>query len=75
MDDCIEYPLEETGGIGDENRIRGNWSSKIDYFLSIFGLNLAFGNLVIGPALAVHRAEQFAMQIPEARKLIPYADI
>jgi hypothetical protein len=43
-DDCIEYPFEETGGIGDENRIRGNWSSKIDYFLSIFGLNLAFGN-------------------------------
>jgi hypothetical protein len=28
-----------------------------------------------GPALAVHRAEQFPMQIPEARKLMPYADI
>lgn len=41
----IEYPFEETSGTGDENRIRGNWSSKIDYFLSIFGFTFALGNL------------------------------
>lgn len=41
----IEYPFEETLGTGDENRIRKNWSSKIDYFLSIFGFTFALGNL------------------------------
>uniref|UniRef100_A0A183BTC4 Transporter n=1 Tax=Globodera pallida TaxID=36090 RepID=A0A183BTC4_GLOPA len=41
----IEYPFEETGGGGDENRIRGNWSSKLDYLLSAFGYTFALGNL------------------------------
>ncbi|KAL3090129.1 hypothetical protein niasHS_006581 [Heterodera schachtii] len=41
----IEYPFEETGGEGDENRIRGNWSSKLDYLLSAFGYTFAIGNL------------------------------
>uniref|UniRef100_A0A914KVR2 Transporter n=1 Tax=Meloidogyne incognita TaxID=6306 RepID=A0A914KVR2_MELIC len=41
----IEYPFEETGGSGDENRIRGNWSLKLDYLFSIFGYTFALGNL------------------------------
>jgi hypothetical protein len=48
MDDAdfgIEYPFEETGGSGDENRIRGNWSLKLDYLLSTFGYTFAVGNL------------------------------
>nr|CAD2206539.1 unnamed protein product [Meloidogyne enterolobii] len=41
----IEYPFEETGGSGDENRIRGNWTLKLDYLFSIFGYTFALGNL------------------------------
>ncbi|KAF7629202.1 hypothetical protein Mgra_00009265 [Meloidogyne graminicola] len=41
----IEYPFEETGGSGDENRIRGNWSLKSDYLFSIFGYTFALGNI------------------------------
>lgn len=41
----IEYPFEETTGTGDENRIRGNWSLKLDYLLSAFGYIFALGNL------------------------------
>uniref|UniRef100_A0A1I8BTP1 Transporter n=1 Tax=Meloidogyne hapla TaxID=6305 RepID=A0A1I8BTP1_MELHA len=41
----IEYPFEETGGSGDENRIRGNWSLKLDYLFSVFGYTFALGNL------------------------------
>lgn len=41
----IDYPFEELGSGGDENRIRGNWSSKTDFFLSVFGFTFALGNL------------------------------
>ncbi|CAD5222395.1 unnamed protein product [Bursaphelenchus xylophilus] len=44
-DGDIEYPFEEITGSGDENRIRGNWSSHMDYYLSVFGLTFALGNL------------------------------
>lgn len=44
-DQNIEYPFEETFSSGDENRIRGNWSSKIDYYLSVFGFTFALSNL------------------------------
>lgn len=51
----IDYPFEDTGGSGDENRIRGNWSSKTDYFLSVFGFTFALGNLWRFPyQLAIH---------------------
>ena len=36
-DGDIDYPFEDTTGAGDENKIRGNWSSKIDFFLSCLG--------------------------------------
>lgn len=41
----IEYPFEEVGGNGDENRIRGNWPSHMDYYMSVFGFTFALGNL------------------------------
>uniref|UniRef100_A0A914BVS2 Transporter n=2 Tax=Acrobeloides nanus TaxID=290746 RepID=A0A914BVS2_9BILA len=41
----IEFPFEEIGGSGDENKIRGNWSSKMDYYLAMFGFTFALGNL------------------------------
>ncbi|VDL64107.1 unnamed protein product [Nippostrongylus brasiliensis] len=41
----IEYPFEETSGVGDENRIRGNWSSKTDYMLAAVGFTFGIGNL------------------------------
>uniref|UniRef100_A0A915CRQ8 Uncharacterized protein n=1 Tax=Ditylenchus dipsaci TaxID=166011 RepID=A0A915CRQ8_9BILA len=50
----IEYPFEETTGM-DENRIRGNWASKTDYLLSVFGFTFALGNLWRFPyQLATH---------------------
>ncbi|KAI6215457.1 Transporter [Aphelenchoides besseyi] len=41
----IEYPFEEITGSGDENKIRGNWSSSMDYYLAVFGFTFALGNL------------------------------
>ncbi|KAK6036825.1 Sodium:neurotransmitter symporter family protein [Cooperia oncophora] len=41
----IEYPFEETNGVGDENRIRGNWSTKTDYMLAAVGFTFGIGNL------------------------------
>ena len=41
----IEYPFEDCGGSGDENKIRGNWSSSADYYLAVFGFTFALGNL------------------------------
>ncbi|CAJ0942793.1 unnamed protein product, partial [Mesorhabditis belari] len=41
----IEYPFEETGGIGDENRVRGNWTTKADYLLSVVGFVFGLGNV------------------------------
>lgn len=25
----IEYPFEDTSGVGDQNKVRGNWSSNV----------------------------------------------
>uniref|UniRef100_A0AC34FE99 Transporter n=1 Tax=Panagrolaimus sp. ES5 TaxID=591445 RepID=A0AC34FE99_9BILA len=41
----IEYPFEEITGSGDENKIRGNWGSNIDYYLAVFGFTFGLGNL------------------------------
>nr|ACI49252.1 hypothetical protein Csp3_JD07.002 [Caenorhabditis angaria] len=43
-DGDIEYPFEETHGVGDENRIRGNWSSKSDYLLACIGFTAGVGS-------------------------------
>ncbi|CAD6198650.1 unnamed protein product [Caenorhabditis auriculariae] len=40
----IEYPFEETNGVGDENRIRGNWSNKADYLLATIGFTAGVGS-------------------------------
>ncbi|CAJ0579190.1 unnamed protein product, partial [Mesorhabditis spiculigera] len=41
----IEYPFEESSGIGDENRVRGNWTNKSDYLLSVVGFVFGLGNV------------------------------
>lgn len=43
----IEYPFEETGGGGDENRIRGNWSAKLDYMLRSISAFPSFSSRLI----------------------------
>ncbi|CAI4231197.1 unnamed protein product [Auanema sp. JU1783] len=47
----VEYPFEETTGVGDENRIRGNWCSKSDYLLAAVGFTFGLGNLWRFPVL------------------------
>ncbi|KAE9418941.1 hypothetical protein Angca_002340, partial [Angiostrongylus cantonensis] len=59
----IEYPFEETGGVGDENRIRGNWCSKTDYMLAIVGFTFGIGNLWRFPFL-VFRHGGIAFFVP-----------
>ncbi|KAK0418475.1 hypothetical protein QR680_013577 [Steinernema hermaphroditum] len=41
----IEYPFEDPFAGGDENKIRGNWSSRADYILSVVGFTFGLGNL------------------------------
>ncbi|KRZ32085.1 Sodium-dependent acetylcholine transporter, partial [Trichinella pseudospiralis] len=41
----IEYPFEDTINCTEENKIRGNWSSKADSILSSFGFILNFRHL------------------------------
>ncbi|VIO92045.1 Sodium:neurotransmitter symporter family protein [Brugia malayi] len=41
----IEFPFEDIDDIGDENKIRGNWSSRMDYLLSAVGFIFNLGNL------------------------------
>lgn len=41
----IAYPFEDVSS-GDENKIRGNWSSKIDFVLS--GLGFVVGKFDLG---------------------------
>ncbi|VDK18107.1 unnamed protein product, partial [Anisakis simplex] len=41
----IEYPFEDTDDVGDENKIRGNWSSTTDYMLSTIGFIFNIGNI------------------------------
>ncbi|VDM51930.1 unnamed protein product [Angiostrongylus costaricensis] len=59
----IEYPFEETDGVGDENRIRGNWCSKTDYMLAIVGFTFGIGNLWRFPFL-VFRHGGIAFFVP-----------
>uniref|UniRef100_A0A8R1EIB4 Transporter n=1 Tax=Caenorhabditis japonica TaxID=281687 RepID=A0A8R1EIB4_CAEJA len=40
----IEYPFEEISGVGDENRIRGNWGNKSDYLLAVIGFTAGVGS-------------------------------
>lgn len=47
----IEYPFEDISGSGDENKIRGNWSSKAEYLLSVTGYIFGIGNLYRFPYL------------------------
>uniref|UniRef100_A0A0K0G1N0 Sodium-dependent acetylcholine transporter (inferred by orthology to a C. elegans protein) n=1 Tax=Strongyloides venezuelensis TaxID=75913 RepID=A0A0K0G1N0_STRVS len=47
----IEYPFEDISGSGDENKIRGNWSSKAEYLVSVTGYIFGIGNLYRFPYL------------------------
>ncbi|VDO39478.1 unnamed protein product [Onchocerca flexuosa] len=41
----VEFPFENIDDVGDENKIRGNWSSRMDYLLSAVGFIFNLGNL------------------------------
>uniref|UniRef100_A0A0N5AJ66 Transporter n=1 Tax=Syphacia muris TaxID=451379 RepID=A0A0N5AJ66_9BILA len=41
----IEYPFEDTDDVGDENKIRGNWSSRGEYLISSLGFIFGIGNI------------------------------
>ncbi|CAG9536156.1 unnamed protein product [Cercopithifilaria johnstoni] len=41
----VEFPFEDIDDIGDENKIRGNWSSRMDYLFSAVGFIFNLGNL------------------------------
>lgn len=40
----IQYPFEDTSGSGDENKIRGNWTSKSDFYALCLGFSVGFNN-------------------------------
>lgn len=40
----IQYPFEDTSGTGDENKIRGNWTSQVDFFVLCLGFSVGFTN-------------------------------
>uniref|UniRef100_A0A1I7XAZ6 Solute carrier family 6 member 8 n=1 Tax=Heterorhabditis bacteriophora TaxID=37862 RepID=A0A1I7XAZ6_HETBA len=54
----IEYPFEETTGVGDENRIRGNWCNRADYLLAAtgftFGIGVGIAMVITSCVLAVY---------------------
>lgn len=41
----IEYPFEDTDDVGDENKIRGNWSSRAECLISSLGFIFGIGNI------------------------------
>ncbi|GMR42406.1 hypothetical protein PMAYCL1PPCAC_12601, partial [Pristionchus mayeri] len=61
----IEFPFEDTTGAGDENRMRGNWSSRTDSLLAIAGFTFGLGNISRFPFLV--------QQHGGAAFLIPFA--
>ncbi|GMT19400.1 hypothetical protein PFISCL1PPCAC_10697, partial [Pristionchus fissidentatus] len=61
----IEFPFEDTTGAGDENRMRGNWSSRTDSLLAIAGFTFGLGNIWRFPFL-VYKYGGAAFFIPFA---------
>ncbi|GMS89477.1 hypothetical protein PENTCL1PPCAC_11652, partial [Pristionchus entomophagus] len=59
----IEFPFEDTTGAGDENRMRGNWSSRTDSLLAIAGFTFGLGNIWRFPFL-VYKHGGVAFLIP-----------